>query len=150
MELDYCSLHRDCSHHRLVLLKPVEKKAAPVNIGTVVSVSYLLMVGPSSKLNDLSCLVGKVAGKQEHIPWIHLDGKPHEQQGVDAQCCGPGGEECRQSCSCIPGGCMEYIPNVILGLMMSGDFFMSAMAAKGMPQFATIIAGGMMTLITDD
>lgn len=30
-----------------------------------------------------------------------------------------------------------HTPNVILGLMISGSFFMSAKAASGRPQFAT-------------
>ena len=51
------------------------------------SPTYSLVAGDAAQLDELDCLVGEVAGEQEQVARLHLDGKPHEQSRVDAQSC---------------------------------------------------------------
>lgn len=39
-------------------------------------------------MHNLSTFIGEMAGEEEEVPWLYLDSKSHEQQGVNAQGCG--------------------------------------------------------------
>ena len=46
-----------------------------------------LKVHKAAHLVELGCLVGEVAGEEEHIAGLHLPRKPHEEKRIHAQSC---------------------------------------------------------------
>ena len=90
----------------------------------------VLVVQVSRQLYKLGAFVGEMAGEEEVISRLHLSGKTHEQHRIEAESYTSNRSVCSSSYPL-------HSPTVILGLMISGSFFKSAMAANGRPQLAT-------------
>lgn len=83
-----------------------------------------------------------MASKQKPVAWLHLVGEPHEEQRIAGQSWGEGENTIVYYSFLLYMWVYQYmrlhvLPKVILPLIISGLFFISAMAAIGRPQFAT-------------
>ena len=86
-------------------------------------------------LSKLRRLVGQVAREQEQVARLHHPRKAHKQKRVQRQGCGG---VCQLT---VKGGSPRKegnIPTVILPLMYSGLFLVSAIAAIGSVQLTTM------------
>ena len=96
--------------------------------------SKVVILNEPVALDQLSCLVCGMARKEEQVSRLNIQCKLHKHERVKRQ----GYPFCiNTSCTEEANGNQGGSPQVILPEIMSGDFWVSAMAARGSPQLAT-------------